>query len=97
MTQQEIETHKQHLLDEFREQYLFPSVCIAVDLVRTAVATTEDRIREGYLPPLAGPALNRVIAMEYLYRNSDLDLNYNEPVCCTPFYFEALKDEILKD
>lgn len=96
MTQQEIETHKQNLLDAFRDQDFFPSVCIAVDLVRTVVATTEDRIRKGYLPPLTGPALNRVIAMEYLYRDSGLDLNYNEPVCCTPFYFEALKDEILK-
>lgn len=95
MTEQEIETEKQKLLDAFRDKERFTEYAYAISLVRSVIATTEERIRLGYLPNLSGPALNTVITMEYIYRSGDLDIEgYNEPVCCTPFYYEAMKEEI---
>lgn len=70
------------------------NVEVAVNLVRMAIHTTKERMKLGYLPNLQGDDLLKVITMEYLYRNTDLDnLGYNEPVCCTPFYFELVKKD----
>lgn len=95
LSPEQLELIKQKFLrEEIRENEHFAGVCSAVDLVRQAIWTTMARIHDGYLPPLKGEALNRVIAMEYLYRNTDIDIQgYNEPVCCTPFYYEAFKEE----
>lgn len=95
MTEQEIEVLKQKFIDNELRNKDFDGVCVAVGLVRMAILTTYERMQLGYLPVLTGDALNRVITMEYLYRNTDIDnQGYNEPVCCTPFYYDAMKEEI---
>lgn len=95
LSPEEIELLKQKFInDELKNEESLKGVCVAVGLVRIAIHTTYERIHLGYLPQLTGEALNRVIAMEYLYRNTDIDIQgYNEPVCCTPFYYEAFKEE----
>ena len=92
---EQIEAIKQNFIDkEIRDKKYFKGQCIAVDMVRQAIYTTNERMNLGYLPQLTGELLNEVITAEYLYRSTDIDnLGYNEPLCCTPFYYEEVKKD----
>ena len=94
LSPEEIDAFKKDLLDKFRDKEYLRGIESAVTFVAVAINTTDTRIELGYLPKLTGAARAAAITMEYLYRDSNLDIQgYNEPVCCTPFYYEAFKEE----